>query len=45
MFRVRGLDGPGAPETTPKGGALRAPPLGKVSGAPGAIQTPKIDDS
>ncbi len=27
---------PGAPVTTPKGGALRAPPVGGVSGAPGA---------
>ncbi len=35
---------PRAPETTPKGGALRAPPFGVVSGAHGAVQTPKIDD-
>jgi hypothetical protein len=35
---------PGAPETTPKGGALRAPPYGVVSEAPGVAQTPKIDD-
>ncbi len=39
-----GLDGHGASETTPKGGALRAQPFGVVSGAPGAFQTPKIDD-
>ncbi len=38
------LAAPGAPETTPKGGALRAPPSGEVSGAPGAVQTLKIDD-
>ena len=35
---------PGAPETIPKGGALRAPPFGVVSGVPGAGQTPNIDD-
>ena len=35
---------PGAPETTPKGGALRAPSFEVVSGAPGAVQTPKIDN-
>ncbi len=35
---------PGAPETIPKGGVLRAQPFGVVSGAPGAVQTPKIDD-
>ena len=35
---------PGASETTPKGGALRASPFGVVVGAPGAVQTPKIDD-
>ncbi len=34
----------GAPETIPKGGGLRPPPLGMVSGAPGAAQTPTIDD-
>ncbi len=34
----------GAPETTPKGGALRAPPVGGVSGAPGAEKTPNIDN-
>ncbi len=38
IFGVR--TAPGAPETTPKGGALRAPPFGVVSGAPGAVQTP-----
>jgi hypothetical protein len=35
---------PGAPKTTPKGGVGRAPPAGVVSGAPGAVQTPNIDD-
>ncbi len=35
---------PGAPEATPKGGALRAPPFGVVYGAPGAVQTPKTND-
>jgi hypothetical protein len=35
---------PGAPETTPKGGAQSAPPFGGVPGAPGAVQTPNIDD-
>ncbi len=35
---------PGAPETTPKGGVLRAPPFGVVSGAPGAVQTQNNDD-
>jgi hypothetical protein len=35
---------PGAPETTPKGQARRAPPFGGVSGAPRAAQTPKIND-
>ncbi len=35
---------PGAPEVTPKGVALGAPPFGVVSGAPGAVQTPKIYD-
>ncbi len=39
-----GLDGPGVPEPIPKGGALRAPPSGVVSGALGAVQTPNIDD-
>ncbi len=39
-----GLDGPGTPESTPKGEALRAPPFGVVSGATGAVQTCKIDD-
>ncbi len=32
---------PGAPETTPKGGARSAPPFGRVFGAPGAVQTSK----
>ena len=36
--------GLGGPETTPKGGALRAPPFGVVWGVPGAVQTPNIDD-
>ncbi len=35
---------PGVPESTPKGGALRAPPFGVLSGAPRAVQTVKIDD-
>ena len=35
---------PGAPETLPKGGGLRPPPFGRVSGAPGAAQTPKMAD-
>ncbi len=33
---------PGASETTPKGEALRAPPFGVVSGAPGNVQNPKM---
>ena len=33
-----------APETTPKGGALCAPPFGMVTGAPRAVQTPKVYD-
>ncbi len=33
---------PGASETTPKGGALRAPPCGVIYWAPGIVQTPKI---
>ncbi len=32
---------PGAPESIPKGGALRAPPIGIVSGASGAAK-PKL---
>ncbi len=36
------LDDPGAPETTPKGGARNTPPFGGASGAPGAAQTPKM---
>ncbi len=40
-----GLDGPGGPETNPTGGALPASRFGVVSGAPGAVQTSKIDDS
>ncbi len=39
-----GLDGSGAPETIPKGGALSAPPFGRVCGAPGALQTPEMDE-
>jgi hypothetical protein len=35
---------PGAPNPTPRGGALRAPPFVVVSGAPGAVQTPNVDD-
>ncbi len=34
---------PGTPETTPKGGARRAPPFGVDSGARGAVQSPKIN--
>ncbi len=34
----------GAPKTIPKGGVRSPPPFGMVSGAPGAIQTRKIDD-
>ena len=34
----------GAPETLPKGGELRPPPFARVSGAPGAAQTPKMTD-
>ena len=33
---------PGAPETLPKGGGPRPPPFARVSGAPGAAQTPKM---
>ena len=32
------------PQPYPKVGGLRPPPFGMVSGAPGAFQTPKIDD-
>ncbi len=35
---------PGAPETIQKGGGRRPLPFGMVLGAPGAVQTPKIDD-
>ncbi len=35
---------PGAPETLPKGGARSPPPLGRVSGALRAVQTPNMDD-
>ncbi len=35
---------PGAAETTPESGALRAPPFGVVSVAFGAVQTLKIND-
>ncbi len=42
IFEV--LTAPGATETTPEGGALRAPPFGMVPGAPGAVQTFKIYD-
>ncbi len=38
------LEGPGGPINHSKRGALRAPPLRVVSGAPGAVQTPKIND-
>ncbi len=33
---------PMAPETLPKDGRLRPPPFGRVSGAPGAAQTPDL---
>ncbi len=39
-----GLDGPGGPETTPKGGSPRAQLFEVVSGADGAIEAPTIDD-
>ncbi len=35
---------PGAPETIPLGGWLRPPPFGRVSGARGATQTPKMTE-
>ncbi len=35
---------PGASETLPKGVGLRPPPFARVSGAPGAAQTPKMTD-
>ncbi len=35
---------PGAPKALPKGGVLRPLPFGRVSGAPGAAQTPKLTD-
>ncbi len=35
---------PGARETIPLGGGLRPPPFARVSGAPGAAQTPKMTD-
>jgi hypothetical protein len=35
---------PGASEALPKGGGLRPPPCARVSGAPGAAQTPKTTD-
>ena len=38
-----GLGGPGGPRTILEGGGLRPPPFGMVFGAPGAVQTPKID--
>jgi hypothetical protein len=37
-------EAPGAPETLPKGGGLRPPPFARVSGGPGAAQTPKMTD-
>ncbi len=42
--RFGGLDVPGGPRTLPNGGALRAPLVEMVSGAPGAVQIPKIYD-
>ena len=35
---------PGAPKTMPKCGGLRPPYFGMVSRAPGATQTPQIED-
>ncbi len=35
----------GASDAPPRGEARSAPPFGVVSEAPGAVQTPKIDDS
>ncbi len=35
---------PGAPETRSKGGGRSPPPFGRISGAPGAAQTPKMTD-
>ena len=35
---------PGAPKTIPEGGGPSPPPVVMGSGAPGAVQTPKIDD-
>jgi hypothetical protein len=35
------LGGPGGPETLAKGGGRSPPPYGRVSGTPGAAQTPK----
>ncbi len=35
---------PGALEILPKGGGRSAPPFGRVFGAPGAAQTPKVTD-
>ncbi len=42
FFDLGDLDGPGGPNTIPKGGGLRPPPPFKVlSGALGAVQTQK----
>ncbi len=35
---------PGAPDTLAKGGGRSPPPFGRVSGAPGAAQTPNMTD-
>ena len=35
---------PGAPESLAKGKGRSPPPFGRVSGAPGAAQTPKMTD-
>ncbi len=35
---------PGAPETLQNDGGRSPPPFGRVSGAPGAAQTPKMTD-
>ncbi len=47
LFKGRksgGLGSPGGPETLPKGGGASPPTFARVSGAPGAAQTPKMTD-
>ncbi len=41
---VGGLDDPGGPRNHSKGRGALALPFGVIYGAPGAVQTPKIDD-